>query len=136
MKKYLFFIIVVSIFAFLSSCATTYKAYNRNIPNDETCTIRIPDNFTVVRFNDSRVRWKTSIWYFPLISYKKEVEVKIPAGENTLIVNYFWRQDTGYQVHTRRADGIEVKYDFQAGESYAFFPIISEDRIAIFVRKL
>ena len=134
MKKIIFAVFMVIAAALFSGCATKNVTYVKATVED-TSILKVPENLTVVSFNDNRVRWKTSIWYFPIVNYKKFVAVKIPAGESTLVVDYNWRSDTGTHVHTRTAKGIVVTHDFQPGSTYELIPLIFGDRITIMVRK-
>ena len=134
MKKIIFYILIL-IVIFLNGCATKNVVYNRTIPEEAISILIVPENLTVVRFNDKKVKWKTGMWYFPLISYDKIVKVKIPEGENTLTINYLWSSSSSNQVHIRKADGIIVTYNFEAGKTYKLEPFIFGDRITILINK-
>jgi len=131
-------------FIFLG-CATNRYTYDKSVLEDQQCVIIIPEDITVVKFNEDTVNWKVgyNIIHGLVDSFspkKREASVKIPEGEHTLTINYLSIIDIpiGYNSYnriTRSAEGIEITSDFQHGNTYSLMPIIFGDRIAILVKK-
>jgi hypothetical protein len=140
-KLFLVFIILLS----FPSCATNKFNYDKKIPEEQQCVLVIPEDFTIVKFNERTVRWKVGYNMFytiidNLTQNKREAVVKIPEGEHTLIINYKNETvtPTGYNAYSRRirsAEGIVVTYDFLHGNTYKLVPIIIGDRITIIIRR-
>ncbi|MDR0321788.1 MAG: hypothetical protein LBI28_09815 [Treponema sp.] len=136
MKGRLFFVsFVLFIGLFMGGCASNNFVYDRSIGEESICLLKIPDDFTVVKFDGKNVKWKTSVWGLNITQKKKVATVKIPAGEHKLIVNYLQRTNLGTYTRISRADGIELSFDFQPGNAYSLLPIILGDRITLIIRK-
>jgi len=135
MKKIIFGIFMVLTIVLITSCLTNNIVYDRKIPAEETCILRIPENYTVVNFNGKSVKWKTSIWGFNLFPGKSIAAVKIPAGEHTIIVNYKRQTQIGDRIETQMATGISVTYEYEAGNTYSLMPMIFGNTMIIRIRK-
>ena len=133
MKKILF--IAVVIFA-VTGCATRRFNYDRSVPKDSICTLSIPDDVIVVKFDDKRVRWRSSVFINPFVPKEKRTVAKIPAGEHTLVVNFFQMSNYGSYTQIRRADGIEICYEFRPGNAYALTSMIWGKEVMLFIKKL
>jgi len=137
-------LIVMFMFVFLG-CATNRYTYNKSIPDDRQCVLIIPEDFTVVKFDEDTVNWKVgyNIIYSMIDSIsqkKREAFVNIPEGEHTLTINYLsvTTRPSGYNSYnliTRSAEGIKVTSDFQHGNTYSLVPVIMGDKITVIVRR-
>jgi len=141
--KMMFFITGILIF---SGCATNKFIYDKAILEDSQCILKIPEDITVVKFDDKKVYWKVGYNIFHSIidsfafNKNRMATVKIPAGDHTLIVNYYSRKimPSGYNVNTitvRKAEGIEVTRNFQSGKTYTLSSFILGDKITVFIRE-
>jgi len=89
------FIFISLVFGIISSgCTSSKYVYDKSIPEDQLCILKIPLNCSVVRFNDSKTHWNDTIFY----GFRKDTMVKIPAGEHTLIIDYFNQELIGYRT--------------------------------------
>jgi hypothetical protein len=112
----------------LSGCASS-KYYDKSIPEEQLCTLKVTENYTVVKFDEKKVKWKYNKSSLNF-SGKNGTTVKIPAGERTLIVNYHSQESTGYNsIRIRKADNIKVTCEFNAGKTYEIISLIKGDRI-------
>jgi len=140
MKKRSFFaglVFVLFTGLFLTGCASNYHVFDKSIPEENLSIIKIPGELSVVKFDDTNVKWHTSFWGLYVNPDEYIVTVKIPAGEHTLIVNYLSEVNHGSYKEIRKADGIEIKYDFQEKNTYKLFPrIVGASRVAVIVEKL
>ena len=136
-------IIMTFIFVFLG-CATNRYTYDRSVLEDQQCVLIIPESIVVVKFNDDKVNWRVGYNIIhsiidSLTQKGREASVIIPEGEHALIINYSSTtiSPSGYNSYTyisRKAEGIEITYNFQHGNTYSLIPIILGDRITIWIR--
>ena len=134
--------IIIFVFVFFG-CATNRYTYDKSVLEDQQCVLIIPESIVVVKFNDDKVNWRVGYNIIhgiidSLTQERREASVIIPEGEHTLIINYSSTTDIpiGYNSYnriTRRAEGIEITYNFQHGKTYSLMPIIMGDRIAVLV---
>ena len=137
-------LIITFMFVF-SGCATNRYTYDKSTLDDQQCVLIIPEDFTVVKFNEDTVSWKVGYNIIHSIidsvsQKKREAFVKIPEGEHTLTINYLsvTTSPSGYNSYnrtTRSAEGIKVTNDFQRGNTYSLVPWIIGDKITIVVRR-
>jgi len=137
--------IVLATVLILSNCASNKFTYDREVSEEQQCILIIPQDITVVKFDEKTVEWKVgynmlSTMANNITQKKGEAIVKIPEGEHTIVINYENTTDTptGYNTYTRRtikAEGIEITNEFQKGNKYSLIPWIIGDKITIFVRK-
>ena len=132
MKKYMLFMLAVSGFLLLSGCATNI-VYDRSIPDDETCYIRIHRDLTVVKFNERNVRWKIRFLGYNLFKEENFAVVRIPIGEHKMILNYSSSGSDGMRNYTKTAKGLELNYDFKAGITYTLRPMIMGNMVGVMV---
>jgi len=138
MKKRSFFtgfIFVLFIGLFLAGCASNNFVFDRSIKEENSCILKLSDDYMVVKFDGKKVRWKTSSFGLSKTSKRNEATVKIPAGEHTLIVDYFNETNFGTYKIKRKDDGIEVKYNFEAGSTYSFYNLIINEKMTLYLRK-
>jgi hypothetical protein len=138
MKKRSFFtgfIFVLFIGLILMGCASNNFVFDRSIKEENSCILKLSDDYMVVKFDDKKVRWKTSSFGLSKTSKKNEVTVKIPTGEHTLIVDYFNETNFGTYKQVRKVDGIVVKYNFEAGSTYSFYNLIINEKMTLYLRK-
>jgi len=140
MKKQPFFaglIFILFIGLSLTGCATIY-VFDKSIPEENISTIKFPVILSIVKFDDKDVKWTPDyIWGYYPDKNEPAITVKIPAGEHTLIVNYHDYENRGAYTETRTAKGIEIKYDFQQGNTYSLTPaIVGYNKVAIRINKL
>jgi len=137
--------IVLATVLFFSNCATNKFTYDRKVSEEQQCIIIIPQDITVVKFDEKEVEWKVgynilSAMINNITQKKGEALVKIPEGEHTMVINYenITNTPTGYNTYTRRkitAEGIVITNEFQQGKEYSLEPWIIGDKIIIRVRK-
>jgi len=131
MKKRSFFtgfIFVLFIGLFLTGCAGNNFVFDRSVTEENSCILKLSNDYTVVKFDDKKVMWKTSL-------KKGEATVRIPAGVHTLIVDYLSVVNFGTYKQVKQADGIEVKYNFEAGSTYSFYNLIINEKMTLYLRK-
>jgi len=110
--------LAVTVIIVFSCCATNNFTYDRKILEEQQCLIIIPQDITVVKFDENTVKWKVGYNIIHSIidnitQKKREAFVKIPEGEHTMIINYLSITNTpsGYNTYVRRtisAEGIVV----------------------------
>jgi hypothetical protein len=124
MKNRLLMVYIGLLFLFwiiFPGCASNYYVYDKTIPEEQLCTLKITKDYNVVKFNESKVRWMTI--------RSDEATVKIPAGEHKLIVDYFHYDYIGGGTYSyRRADNIEITFEFKPGKTYEFIFIIRDGK--------
>jgi hypothetical protein len=138
MKKRPFFaslIFVLFIGLFLTGCASNNFVFDRSIKEENSCILKLSDDYMVVKFDDKKVKWKTSSFGLSKTAKKNEATVKIPAGVHTLIVDYISETDFGTYKIKRKVEGIEVKYNFEAGSTYSFYNLIINEKMTLYLRK-
>jgi len=127
------FIYVLFFGLFLSGCISNDFVFDKSITEENSSTLIIQDDLSAVKFDDKKVNWynkKKFMW--GAFTDESTITIKIPAGEHTLIFNYYSQIDQGTYIQTRRADGIEIKFDFQEGKTYSISPsIVGVNKIAI-----
>jgi hypothetical protein len=141
MKKQLFFtgfLFVLFIGLSLTGCASTNYVFDKSIPEENLSIIKFPFTLSIVKFDDKDVKWTPDyIWGYYPDKDKLAITVKIPAGEHTLIINYYSSENRGAYTETRTAKGIEIKYDFQPGNTYSITPaIVGYNKMTIRIDKL
>jgi hypothetical protein len=125
-KTFIFISLVLGMI--LSGCTSSMYVYDKTIPEDQLCTLKIPLVCSVVKFNDSITHWNDTIFY----GFKKDTMVKIPAGEHTLIINYFNQESIGYRTfRITKAENIKITYEFQPGKTYEIFSRINGNEVYI-----
>jgi hypothetical protein len=130
------FVFVLFCGLFLTGCVSNNHVFDKSITEENLSILKIPPELSAVKFDDTKVKWHTNPWGFYLNSSEMIVTVKIPAGEHTLIVNYFSTENHGSYTQTRTADGIEVKYDFQPGITYKLSArMVGYNKIAVIVEE-
>jgi hypothetical protein len=121
------FIFISLVFVMIiSGCTSSKYVYDKSIPEDQLCILKIPLVCSVIRFDDSKTHWNDTIFY----GFKKDTMVKIPAGEHTLIINYFNQELIGNNMfRITKAYNFEIVYEFQPGKTYEIFSRINGDKI-------
>jgi hypothetical protein len=115
-KAFIFISSVLGII--LSGCTSSKYVYDKSIPEEQLCILKIPLNCSVVRFNDSKTHWNDTMFY----GFRKDTMVKIPAGEHTLIIDYFNQELIGYRTfRITKAENIKITFEFQPGKTYEIF---------------
>jgi len=99
------FVLVLFIELFLTGCASVF-VFDKSIPEENLSIIKIPNELTVVKFDDKKVNWKTSFSNLSLDPRALKATAKIPAGEHTLIVNYYSVLDYGTHKKIKRIVGV------------------------------
>ena len=104
MKKPILVFLSILIFM-LAGCAmgTTNVTYVTSVPEDKLCTLRIIPTLGVKQFNGESVDWSGG--------FGDWVEVKIPAGTHTFVLNYF-------SAHGSQS-GMTYTASFEAGRTYS-----------------
>ena len=110
----IFFIAFIAFFFFGCTIPRTIT-FDTTIPNEQISTIVIPNELTVVKFNEETVRWRRG-------ELSNVANVRIPAGEHVLIVDYLSTTTRGTIRTTRRSEGMEVRFDFRPGVTYELYP--------------
>jgi len=129
------FVFVLFIGLFLTGCASGNYVFDKSIPKENLSILKLPLELSVVKFDDQDVKWVAGFGYYTSGS-TTAASVKIPAGEHTLIVNYFLQRNNGQFRETTTANGIEVKYDFQPGVTYKLYTHMFGNKIAVTVEKI
>ena len=116
---------------FIFGCSSTPKIgiiYDSTIPDEQSSILFIPSELTVIRFNEETVSWKSG-W---------GVNVRIPAGEHTLVIDYRSVTVQGSWRTISTAEGLNVTFDYKPGITYELHPIaglgVVERVIGNFVR--
>jgi len=131
MKKQLLFTgFVFFIGLFLTGCASNDYVFDKSIPEENLSIIRLQNHLMVVKFDNKNVNWKVSSGKLSL-NPKTEVIIKVPEGEHTLITNYYCQINYGTYTQTQKADGIELKVNFQPKYTYILTPVVIGDKISI-----
>jgi len=131
MNKKKFSILVIT--GFILTCCATNIVYDRSIPDDETCYIRIHSNLTVVKFDERNVGWKIRFLGYNLFKDENFAVVRIPIGEHKMILNYSSSGTDGLRNYTKTAKGLELNYIFKAGETYSLRPTIRGNTVGVIV---
>jgi len=126
-------LLILGLFLILSGCATKKFYFNESLPEEQQCFLEIPHQLTVTDFNGTKVKWRYSFWTF---SFSPKALVKIPAGQNTLKVNYFSTGLQGNIAVTYTANNINVEYDFQPGVKYKLSPRIFMNHVVVVVEEV
>jgi hypothetical protein len=129
------FVFVIFTGLFLAGCVSAYYVFDKSIPAENLSVLKLPLELSVVKFDDTDVKWQNGFGYYTDGSQIAS-SVKIPAGEHTLIVNYYIQKRNGQFTETITAKGIEVKYDFQPGITYKLSThMVGYNKIAVIVEK-
>jgi hypothetical protein len=100
----------------LSGCVGRY-VYDESIPEEQLCTLLIPNYYTIFKFDESEVKWGNP--------WTDRSSAKFPAGEHTLIMNYVGRLAYGVKV----ANNLKIIYDFKPGVIYKFSSTFTKDLV-------
>ena len=108
---------------FFSGCTSSNFFYDKSIPEEQLCILNFSDNYAIVKFDESEVKW-SSRWH-------DEMTVKLPAGEHTLTINYFRYDRIGGYYITRTANDIKITFDFQPRKTYRIFSTLTYDSVLL-----
>jgi hypothetical protein len=109
-----------------AGCVTNKGTYDKTVPPEQQATLEFSSAYKVKLFDGNEVSWKAGLftrWYGQGIG---KVVVKIPAGEHTLVADY-WVYSESYQgdailQESQSTSNIAVTFDFQPGRVYKMVP--------------
>jgi hypothetical protein len=113
----------------LNCCLTNKIVYDKSIPDEQLCTLEVPNNLTVTNFDGDKVMWTTGFW-------EKNTIVKIPAGEHELTVNYLSQSQKGDMIYIASARNLKVKYNFKPEVDHKLHRAMIINRITVEVDEI
>jgi hypothetical protein len=93
--------------------------YDKNVADDQLCTLEIAGNIAVTRFNDKKVNWKKSLSYGA--GSNRQAVIQIPSGTHELLTT-FKQSKSGGSVSV---NNIKVTNDFIAGRTYRLTAVLT-----------
>jgi hypothetical protein len=87
--------------------------YDQSLPPEESTLVAFGDTIYVMEYNGIAVR---EAWY-PDGKYRIN-RVTLPAGETSILFDYRSTVRQGDYTYTLRGNGIELRFNFEAGKEY------------------
>ena len=123
MHKYLYTVILVFAVLLLPGCSTPPGkiTYNPDLPLEKTTVVVFESTIQVHQYNGIDVH---EAWY-PKGKWRKNT-VTLPAGNTTIIFNYWASFKIGNTIYYLKAEDIELSFNFESGKEY-FISIYKEN---------
>jgi len=125
-------LLILGLFFMLSGCATTNNfIFDESLPKEEQCTLEILSEITVTEFNGTKVNWAPDVFWG-----STKAVVTIPAGKNTLTMNYTSYSNNGSYITTYTLKDHKIEFDFQQGGVYTILPLRNAYYVTIEIVKM
>jgi hypothetical protein len=129
MKKMIKCFLLTALVILLNCCITNKIIYDKSIPNERLCILEVANNLTVTSFNGEKVKWSRGFWGEPAI-------VKIPAGENELIIDYLSASQKGENIFISSARDLKINYNFKPEVKHRLHRAMITNKIIIEVDEI
>jgi hypothetical protein len=145
-----FISVVMAIGLLLTGCAgepPPAVTYDTSVPESQLCNLEIAGGLKVIGFNGKQVSWaengtgpgenkmSSNAWRAQQKGSEWKTTIRIPAGSHVLEANmYLWDYNKmpgafgdgllGQSAGYIKASGLEIKHDFQPGQTYFLRPVL------------
>jgi hypothetical protein len=119
-QRFVFVTAVLCAALSVSGCASIARqlsagkvVFDESLPPEQSTVVVFDDSIHVLEYNGIGVEQS---WYR---NKKYRVNtVTLPAGETTILFDYYFSITRGNTIFTATEDKIELKFDFEAGKDY------------------